>query len=202
MTAASAWTVDGRHALLFNGVSNYVALNQFPTIGTDDFSFVMTLTIFDISSVDVYLGNASTWFGRNGSAFVMSVGGGSVSGGTMAANTRYRLAVARKSGVLTLYINGISVGSGTLAGSITNSNWALGNFGQTTDATYAANVRMFDAAVYSRAIRDSEIITLSNRPGIAYELAPRRRSRVSVLASLRYNIFTGNVGSLEVIGAS
>ena len=43
---------------------------------------------------------------------------------------------------------------------------------------------------------------LSTRRGIAYELAPRRRSRVSVLASLRYNIFTGNVGSLEVIGAS
>jgi hypothetical protein len=43
---------------------------------------------------------------------------------------------------------------------------------------------------------------LSSRRGISYELAPRRRSRVSVLASMRYNIFTGNVGSLEVIGAS
>jgi hypothetical protein len=59
-----------------------------------------------------------------------------------------------------------------------------------------------DPRVYARTLSANEIRTLASRRGIAYELAPRRRSRVSVLTSLRYNIFTGNVGSLEVIGAS
>ena len=59
-----------------------------------------------------------------------------------------------------------------------------------------------DVMMFNRMVTQNEAKTLASRPGIAYELAPRRRSRVSVLASLRYNIFTGNVGSLEVIGAS
>ena len=59
-----------------------------------------------------------------------------------------------------------------------------------------------DVRFYGRALSPNEIRLLASRRGVAYELAPRRRSRVSVLTSLRYNIFTGNVGSLEVIGAS
>jgi hypothetical protein len=59
-----------------------------------------------------------------------------------------------------------------------------------------------DVMLYRYFIPQNMHRLLASRPGIAYELAPRRRSRVSVLASLRYNIFTGNVGSLEVIGAS
>jgi len=76
-------------------------------------------------------------------------------------------------------------------------------FGQTynVESPFGSG-RIFDYGIYARTLASQEIQILARRPGIAFELAPRRRSRASVLASLRYNIFTGNVGSLEVIGAS
>jgi hypothetical protein len=48
-----------------------------------------------------------------------------------------------------------------------------------------------DIGVYNRALSPNEIRLLASRPGIAYELAPRRRSSVAVAASTsrRYGVF-------------
>jgi DhnA family fructose-bisphosphate aldolase class Ia len=102
-----------------------------------------------------------------------------------------------------VYLNGSLVGSKTAAVSpITSANKLVLGVDFTFVSGRNFNGQMLDVRIYHRVVSENEIRILASRRGIAYELAPRRRSRVSVLASLRYNIFTGNVGSLEVIGAS
>jgi len=60
-----------------------------------------------------------------------------------------------------------------------------------------------DTRIYNRALSPNEIRLLATRPGIAYEMAPRRRSSVQVtVAPLRYNLFSGSIGNTDVIGAS
>jgi hypothetical protein len=124
-------------------------------------------------------------------------------------NTWTHIAITKRQGPINtttaMFVNGKEIASTASSTNTPNVQYGpltLGAYSLTGTPGGVANGLIDDAVFYNRELSFHEIRTLASRRGIAYELAPRRRSRVSVLASLRYNIFTGNVGSLEVIGAS
>jgi hypothetical protein len=114
-------------------------------------------------------------------------------------------ALVRSSTSRTIWCNGIEGTTGTqnltptgtlrmcFGASVRGAGPTVDNFG---------NGSLLTCIAHDRILTPNEIRLLHSGHRIAFEMAPRRRSRVSVLTSLRYNIFTGNVGSLEVIGAS
>jgi len=108
-------------------------------------------------------------------------------------------------------------GSGTLANfqvyldGVLLTMTSASSFSATTNVTSIAlnanNNRWLgfidDVRIYNRALSPDEIRTLATRRGIAYEMAPRRRSQAQVtVAPLRYNLFSGSIGNTDVIGAS
>lgn len=53
------------------------------------------------------------------------------------------------------------------------------------------NGSVTDLSIYSRALKDSQIRLLATRRGIAYEMAPRRRSQAQVTTNRRRRIIIG-----------
>jgi len=72
-----------------------------------------------------------------------------------------------------------------------------------TGGVETLNGKLSSLMFHNRALSPDEIRLLATRRGIAYEMAPRRRSSVQVtVAPLRYNLFSGSIGNTDVIGAS
>jgi hypothetical protein len=219
MDAGSDWVAsNGRYALDFDGTNDYVSITDASQWHQSDFSFCCWANFRGVGGVNygtvLSRDNGGTnwaFFSRDFLSFSGKFSANFYDGTNnpgvrstqvLALSTWYHLGVTVSGNTCTVFINGIADGSGSISTwtrpSISNQRlgqWNLAG-GRSIDGW------IDDSRLYSRALSPNEIRTLSSRRGIAYEIAPRRRSRVSVLTSLRYNIFTGNVGSLEVIGAS
>jgi hypothetical protein len=78
------------------------------------------------------------------------------------------------------WVNGTkyTAAAGSTAGAFGNSGNRIGLDGLGDDP---ANCMMDDIRLYRRALSGQEISLLASRRGIAYELAPRRRSSVQVV---------------------
>jgi len=85
-----------------------------------------------------------------------------------AANVWNHVAATRSGNAVTIFLNGVQVGSGTNTGSVGASrNWTLG---QDTDSTAEPMIGYIDDhAVYHRPLTAREIRLLATRRGIAYE---------------------------------
>jgi len=210
MLADSDWALSGgRYSLDFDGVNDTVA------IATPQLS-VWTIAMWIRNNA--WTSNLSGFF-QSGPEFGNNDGGGSAAGKlsvgrvgvynpvgisatTLSNGVWYHIAASMSAGLICkLYVNGRQDSSDL---SYVGKNVTLSTTGAISglSGSRVYSGLIDDVMLYSRDLSAQEIRTLATRRGIAFEMAPRRRSRVSVLASLRYNIFTGNVGSLEVIGAS
>ncbi len=141
----------------------------------------------------LYTGDAARWSIQNSD----TVNFPTLNAGVATANVwQHVFATCSVSGAAVLYVNGISVGTTTLRTNITSSPQLL-NVGATVEAVtqYFFNGQLDDIRVYNRPLSGNEVRLLATRRGIAYELAPRRRSRVSVITSgfsaLRPSILRG-----------
>jgi hypothetical protein len=231
MVAGDDWGVSGgKYALDFDGTNDFVtcsspvlsgAVSQFSascwvkTTASDDKSiFAKYYTTTNNRSWLMFIPNAASGattefavnLSSNGAATLKSYRTTSVSINT---GSWRHIGFSFSSGVLLLYVDGIErATTKTVDGAGSSFNWPnaipLTMSAINTLGTPAAlhQCQSDDFMCWNRVVTPREFAMLASRRGIAYELAPRRRSRVSVLTSLRYNIFTGNVGSLEVIGAS
>lgn len=84
------------------------------------------------------------------------------------------------------YLDGILAASVLYsAANIQQSTLNFGAIDASSGLYYFTNVRMDDLRIYNRVLSNNEIRLLATRRGIAYEMAPRRRS--SVLVSLNLN---------------
>ena len=90
-----------------------------------------------------------------------------------------------------IHLNGKVDASGTTA---TNpgaaSTFTIGRPGEYPFAQYI-NAFIDDVRIYNRALSPDEIRTLATRRGMAYEMAPRRRSSVQVTTNRRRRIIIG-----------
>lgn len=102
--------------------------------------------------------------------------------GSVAQNTWYHVAgTCDVSGNAVLYLNGFSKATGSLRTDVTTNNNRSVTFGAAFDAPttqYYLNGLLDDLRVYNRVITAAEVKTLAARRGIAYELAPRKVSRI------------------------
>jgi hypothetical protein len=189
MDPGTDWVVSGgRYGLDFDGSNDYVNVTNPSALdfGTGDFTI----------SVWAYMRSTSTAiiFSRNyfSSWEILSTGGyfqGYVSNvqsdtsATFTTNTWTHVSLRRANGLARVTINGTN-NRPTFAGSASVSNGSDVHIGKRPGlAGFSPNAIMDDFRVYNRSISDSENILLSRRRGIAYELAPRRRSSVQVVAA-------------------
>lgn len=107
-----------------------------------------------------------------------------------AANVWNHVAATRSGNAVTIFLNGVQVGSGTNTGSVgTSRNWTLG---QDTDSTAEPMIGYIDDhAVYNRPLTAGEIRLLATRRGIAYE--SRRDIVFGSTANRRRRILMGMV---------
>jgi hypothetical protein len=99
-----------------------------------------------------------------------------------------------QNGASELFENGSSVGTTTGCTIGTNTlNFEIGN--NTIPHPWSGGIQ--EVRIYNRVLSRNEIMILSRRPGIAYELAPRRRVGVTDAATflpswvIRQNVLIG-----------
>jgi hypothetical protein len=141
----------------------------------------------------VLLINSNAWTFGTGNGTSQSLAGTGVSA---SLNVLTHLVGVKNNATNKLYVNGIEVASAsTHAGSVTvGNNTTLIGALRTDDTLLNLNGQVFGVTCWDRELTLSEIKMLSSRRGIAYELAPRRRSSVQVI--------TGNRRRRLLIGAS
>lgn len=197
LTNGPTWiTSQGKYALMLDGTDDRVAA---PALAT---SSNMTLSIWHYltSTSDEMLLNAtptnSMWnLFYIGSALTLR--GGTVSpqlaytpSGILSRWTHVAATLSGTTG--TLFIDGSQVASGSIAAvgaSPTGTDiGAYSDFG----SGYFATGNLDDARIYTRTLNANEIRLLSSRRGIAYELAPRRRSSSAVQFNRRRRLLLGS----------
>ena len=106
------------------------------------------------------------------------------------------IAVSRTNGSIPkIFVDGVEVATTVVGSATTNQNGdsstdPLRLFAGTDSSSFLA-MTLSDVRIYNRALSPNEIRTLATRPGIAYEMAPRRRSSVQVTTNRRRRIIIG-----------
>lgn len=193
MDAGTDWvTSQGRYALDFDGSNDFIAIPYLVSFPFTLSCWVQSRTV----AADQYVFSLAS-SSSNGPNFALVLAGGqtgdpiwavhepntgtaparSSSAGAYVVNEWYHLAgVFLSSSFRQLYVNGIAQAANTsLIGATTVDRMSIGNLNRLSPAAHL-NGLASDASVYDRALSPNEIRLLATRPGIAYELAPRRWS--------------------------
>ena len=207
MTSGSAWSVvGGKFALTFDGVNDYVEsaqkLSSVPEVTAEAWIRTSTvsreiLAIYNLAGVSIlelYLplsGNPQFYiYKANGSAQLC------YREASVAVNDgKWHHVAGVFSGLssrLDVYIDGLKA-NGTLTGTIpstTNTSTEPMRIGAYNSGGFFSG-SIGSVRTYVVAVSDSVIRLLSSRDGIAYEMAPRRRSSVQVTTNRRRRIIIG-----------
>jgi hypothetical protein len=210
LTNGPTWAVNqGRYALSFDGSNDFanlgspaslnlpgvitasawiklssVAANAAAIIGQSD-SEANVQWAFEVNRTAARIG-----FAHGGGSYLLAAGNTN-----LAVNTLYHVVAVRtgSAGAWTVafYVNGVADGATTSA---TNpqvqTTVSIGRFGAYGGDNYFPGF-LDDVRIYNRALSAQEIRTLATRRGIAYEMAPRRRSSVQVTTNRRRRIIIG-----------
>ena len=199
---------QGRYAMNFDGTDDYVDVGS--GIDTNNITR-MTLSAWVRNNVvAANKGIVGWWNGSNGifiqSQIVGTDGFLFVSSGTSYGHVDFTTintwthVVQVYDGTLTgdgnrlrAFINGIQRTIVFDASSVPSSTSSTGNgiIGNVRTLSRYWNGFIDDVRIYNRALSPNEIRTLANRRGIAYEMAPRRRSSVQVTTNRRRRIIIG-----------
>jgi hypothetical protein len=220
MTAA-AWTPSGgRYGLLFDGVDDYVPVStsRFPS-GNSALTFSLWFNPASIGTARPLIGygrnGTGTWvivYVDSGGRVVMEFGNGSgsVVGTTVLVVGRwYHIAAIYDRSQTRIAINGITESSTAYSSANIDVNrdtdsqpiGGIGSYftqfatqvdnGLATERYTSASGSLDDVRIYNRALSANEIRLLATRPGIAYEIAPRRRSSSAVQFNRRRRLLLG-----------
>jgi hypothetical protein len=206
MSAATNWiSSGGRYSLDFDGTNDYVDMGNVSALrptqqitisawspgSTNTRSYLVSQAV-TVSPWHNYVLNARS---GAGGGFGLNIGGTlrTVSGGSFDGTTWKHVCGTYDGQTMALYLNGILLNTFSVSGSITYSgsffNTTLGSWiyslPWTTPGNEFAKTMIDDVHIYNRALYPYEVARLASRRGIAYEMAPRRRS--SVLVSLNLN---------------
>jgi hypothetical protein len=185
MDAAGDWAVSGgRYALDFDGVDDHVVC---PTISIARSLSISAWINLRSTSAVVIIEKRPT----NGQWILLVQGSELILRGGSAAQISVAFTTANKwvhicgtilDTTATLSVDGNQVQTGTVA-AILNGTQAI-TIGKYMDfgGGNFLNGQIDDLRLYSRILSAQEIRLLASRRGIAYEMAPRRRSSVQVAA--------------------
>ena len=208
LTNGPTWAVNqGKYAMLFDGVDDFVDAGTGVSQSFDLTKFTASVWV-----------NPSLATGGNGNAIIGRIE--SYAAGLNGFLVTYRsggaaLLIANAStyneffgqGIITLntwnhvivWSNGTSFGCSINGRNVYTAATSISptyrltdtlRIGKGTGATIFRGL-IDDVRVYNRALSDQEIRTLASRRGIAYEMAPRRRSSVQVTTNRRRRIIIG-----------
>jgi hypothetical protein len=117
---------------------------------------------------------------------------------TLAVGRRYHICFTKTKGPINTtaigYMDGIPMTVSSAATNTPNIASGVTYIGASFSSTieYFASATITDCAVWSRALKPNEVKRLAERPGIAYELAPRRRSSSAVQFNRRRRLLLGS----------
>ena len=194
MTSAAAWTPNqGRYGLSFTGSSQNVDTGNSSSFdfATGDFSVCVWVRITTadngimgtFSSIlrgwGLYIWATSPYI--NWIAYGATATNDSRKGTlNIVGDNRWHLVAANYSRVtgITTYLDGVNIGNAsTLTGDLSSSQTLqLGRY--PISPTFTG--QLDDVRIYNRSLSDQEHRLLASRRGIAYEMAPRRRSSAAV----------------------
>jgi hypothetical protein len=208
MDAGTDWVASqGKYALNFDAVDDGVAL-QNVTITAAPFTICAWFRVADVTAYrTIFSLNA---IGADSNYYALQ-SRGDVSGdpleflvrsslGPVAVRTstsvvagvwQFACAVEASPTDHRVYLNGAGVGSSTTARTPTGLDTAtIGLYrGSVPDGAFNGDID--DVRVFNRALSVSEIRLLATRRGIAYEMAPRRRSSSAVQFNRRRRLLIG-----------
>jgi hypothetical protein len=180
---------QGRYALDFDGVGDRVSVTSSAAFahGTGDFAYAIWMYPRQIGSnnrlfsfgddqlnIDLGIFGAGSISYYNGSVSTASATG------VVAANQWQHMTMMRRSGVVRVFINASEVITHANVVSVSGSRtFHLGGF-----PSQNFNGLLDTTMIFARSLTSNERRLLASRRGIAYELAPRRRS---VLVTAAFN---------------
>ena len=138
----------GVGSVLFNGTSQFLSATLSAALGTGAYTIECWINsnslyngksysgIFDSRTSGTDAGGVSLYFQASGTSLVYRIGATNaitIDASVLSPNTWYHMAVSKKGSLVTLYINGVSVGTATNSA---NSSNTLFNIGKTFDPFY------------------------------------------------------------------
>jgi hypothetical protein len=188
MDAGTDWVASqGRHALDFDGLNDYMPTTRVPITGTGPITISIWVLQYSDRAEDhaikfgtattsnafgIYKGNPNQIdCGLHASSFARFTGWSSFIGKWT------HLAGVMRQGYIGLFINGVlAAEQNTVAAYNIGTTFCHIGAAQSVLVPWVGQID--DVRVYSRNLTSSEISRLAFRRGIAYDLAPRRRSRI------------------------
>ena len=177
LTNGPTWRVSGgQNALGMDGGSDYIAASA---IKVPEITFEVWFYNVVVRSYQYFINmepnyTMSVHFGPAGNLFLRGGSTASISTSITAylSKTQWaHLAVTIKGTSGAIFVNGVKIVTGTVA-AMGASPTKTTFWGRST--SYDSNGSLGNFSVHSVALSDSTIQLLSKRPGIAYELAPRK----------------------------
>jgi hypothetical protein len=192
MDAASDWLVSGgKHSLDFDGTNDFATFAA--TTFTGDFSWFSWIRFNSLSGSRVWCSSASgtTFIGTLSSSTSITVRSESFATAsftvpTLSTNVVYAIGLTRRAGSVRLFVNGVESSSGATA---VSGNFVFDNIGYQSNPSLGLAAQMLDFMMFDNSQADIRLLSL--RPGIAYELAPRRRSSAAVQFNRRRRLLIG-----------
>lgn len=200
MVAGDDWLVrQGRYALDFDGTNDYLSMPCAP-IGANNYTVsvffqqVTGATSLDIAAPSNPITTSTTGYNfpriaiRELNIQISRDARGAYTASATGDNAWHHLALVRRSGSVEIYLDGRQLALSTSGTDFDQSGYSFSGsvfFVARINLTflpldfYTAG-RVDDFRVYLAALSPNEIRLLATRPGIAYELAPRKRSRISL----------------------
>jgi hypothetical protein len=184
----------------FDGVNDYVSMGD-PTLTKLNGDVSVAAWVYPKSTSQLAIaahtsGATAYWgfsFGTNRKlSFWNSAAGPTVtSPAALSLNQWYHFAGIRSAAGVEIFINGVSVATaaGTTGNGTTGTELVIGRFGSYSG--YYSSSSIAETRIYNRALSANEIRLLAQRPGIAYELAPRKFYSLPAAAasSRQYRLF-------------
>lgn len=187
MDAGTDWIISGgRYCLDFDNTDDYVdcgASSRFAF--TSPFSVACWFNTNLVNDYQVFCSRFSGggWFlGLYLSKVFLQCGGTyNTAGGTPIVSTWNHVCGTFDGTTIRCYLNGAAPDSiASAAPSSVSTALRIGAY--LTTSTAPTNGKLDDVRLYNRVLGTNEVKLLASRRGIAYELAPRRRSSVQVVA--------------------
>ena len=204
LTNGPTWGVtDGRQALSFDGVDDEVQLAS-PITFTNDATVAFWFRRGS-GSAQIFASGSNYgegyWFNINGNDVYQNWGNqyGTFigEGANYAVGSWNHVTLVRSGSNYLIYRNGLLVDNAVVAANTgTLRGFGRAYYGVGTAAKL--NGQLDDTRIYKRALSANEVRTLAQRPGIAYELAPRKFYSLPAAAGNPTGILINNLQSIRL----
>jgi large repetitive protein len=192
LTNGPTWeTSGGRRALDFDGTNDYVDCGDINAIdGASAFTWSIWFKPNAWANNDFVMEKGSVFTLGKHSSITGANGGFTISDGawkpvnfatTPTLGTWTHVLATLSGATLSLYVDGVFVASRADIGTVASSANSFNIGGRST--FFPFNGQIADVRIYNRALSPSQIQTLAQRPGIAYERAPRKFYSLPAAAS-------------------